>query len=165
MSRGVHRHMAAQDQPRFLTIKDVAAELATSESQIRALLSSGICPRSRLVAAGSGASNGQSSRITSPAHTHAQPNPSNEAWTSLPKTTTRPDLYLLRRAGGTFCPLIPEASAFLLYGVRIRRSRASEYGSFCGRALIGDVWTHYMAKWARTSFACSGVRSHRWFGR
>lgn len=36
--------MAAQDQPRFLTIKDVAAELATSESQIRALLSSGDLP-------------------------------------------------------------------------------------------------------------------------
>ncbi|GAB3547468.1 helix-turn-helix domain-containing protein [Arthrobacter tumbae] len=36
--------MAVQDQPRFLTIKDVAAELATSESQIRALLSSGDLP-------------------------------------------------------------------------------------------------------------------------
>jgi prophage regulatory protein len=36
--------MAAQEQPRFLTIKDVAAELATSESQIRALIRSGDLP-------------------------------------------------------------------------------------------------------------------------
>ena len=36
--------MAAQEQPRFLTIKDVAAELATSESQVRAIISSGDLP-------------------------------------------------------------------------------------------------------------------------
>ncbi|WP_458117291.1 helix-turn-helix domain-containing protein [Arthrobacter sp. D2-10] len=36
--------MASQEQPRFLTIKDVAAELATTESQIRALISSGDLP-------------------------------------------------------------------------------------------------------------------------
>lgn len=33
-----------QESPRFLTIKDVAVELATSESQVRALLSCGDLP-------------------------------------------------------------------------------------------------------------------------
>lgn len=33
-----------QNSPRFLTIKDVAEELATSESQVRALLSCGDLP-------------------------------------------------------------------------------------------------------------------------
>jgi excisionase family DNA binding protein len=36
--------MAVQEQPRFLTIKDVATELATSQSQVRALISSGDLP-------------------------------------------------------------------------------------------------------------------------
>ncbi|SDI70910.1 DNA binding domain-containing protein, excisionase family [Arthrobacter subterraneus] len=36
--------MASQEQPRFLTIKDVATELATSHSQIRALISCGDLP-------------------------------------------------------------------------------------------------------------------------
>lgn len=36
--------MAAQGQPRFLTIKDVAAELATRESQIRAIINCGDLP-------------------------------------------------------------------------------------------------------------------------
>ena len=35
---------AEQPSPRFMTIKDVAAELATSESQVRALLSCGDLP-------------------------------------------------------------------------------------------------------------------------
>lgn len=36
--------MAAQEQSRFLTIKNVAAELATSESQVRAIINSGDLP-------------------------------------------------------------------------------------------------------------------------
>lgn len=36
--------MAVQELPRFLTIRDVAAELATSQSQIRALISCGDLP-------------------------------------------------------------------------------------------------------------------------
>ncbi|WP_309070281.1 helix-turn-helix domain-containing protein [Arthrobacter sp.] len=36
--------MAAQESSRFLTIKNVAAELATSESQIRAIIASGDLP-------------------------------------------------------------------------------------------------------------------------
>lgn len=82
--------MAAEQQPRFLTIKDVAAEFATTEHQVRAIINVGDLPAIQIGAV-SGALNVPSSRATSSAPTPGQPKQSSEACNS-PRPKSRGSL-------------------------------------------------------------------------